>query len=75
MTSVGSEMTRAESFGVVGEEIGEYSIFWCFWTKLAILDRVSRANMVVECDCLSVVVKEDVCEEKMEKFDEFSLVG
>jgi hypothetical protein len=75
MLSVSSEITGAEIFGVVGEEIGKYSIFWCIWTKLAAVGCVSGDTRVVECDCCFMVVEDKVCEEKMAKFRENSLVG
>jgi hypothetical protein len=72
---VGSAMLREGVFGIVREEIGEFSSFWCFWAKLADIDRVSSVTVVVECASWFRMIRDGVFEEKTVKFGEDSLAG
>jgi hypothetical protein len=59
---------------VVWEEMGECSIFSCFSVKLAVVDRFSRAVVVVEGAVEFVEVTDSVGEEKMGTFGAISPV-
>jgi hypothetical protein len=61
-------------WGVVCAEIDEFSTFSCFWAKLAIVDRVSKAVVAVEGEDGFETVAEGVIDEKAEKFCEISVV-
>lgn len=61
-------------FGVVLVEMDDFPIFSCFWAKLAILDRVSMAAVVVDGAIASVEVTDGVGAKKMVIFGEISLV-
>jgi hypothetical protein len=60
---------------VVWREIGGISDFWCFWAKLAIVDRVSRAPVMVGSAGKFEGVPDDVGDEKIVMFCEISLAS
>jgi hypothetical protein len=60
--------------GVLGGRIDRFSTFWWFSVKLAAVDRVLRAVMVVEGSPASNTLTDGFCEEKTATFGEFSLV-
>lgn len=62
-------------FGVVLVEMDNFLIFSCFWAKLAILDRVSRAAVVVDGAIASVEVTDGVGAKKTMIFGEISLIA
>lgn len=55
-------------------EIDSFSIFSCFWAKLAVLDRVSRAVVTVDGAGEFETVADDVGDAEMANFWDISLV-
>lgn len=60
--------------GLVWVEMDEFPTFWCFWAKLAIVDRISRVVVAVEGADVFEIVADDVNNEKTGIFRDISLV-